>query len=68
MASPTESRATAFEPLERNLRYLRRHMTINQMQNCIIVEAAVSNTEGELRFSAAPWEFSITKGVPTESQ
>jgi FkbM family methyltransferase len=49
----------AFEPLERNLRYLRRHMTINQVQNCVILEAAVSNTEGKLRFSAAPWEFSM---------
>jgi FkbM family methyltransferase len=49
----------AFEPLERNLRYLRRHMTLNQVQNCIILEAAVSNTEGKLRFSSAPWEYSM---------
>lgn len=49
-------RVYAFEPVARNLHYLRRHVALNQLQNCCIVEAAVSNTEGTQRFSAAARE------------
>jgi FkbM family methyltransferase len=49
----------AFEPLERNLRHLRRHVALNDLRNCHIVGAAVSNTEGTQRFSAASWEHSM---------
>jgi FkbM family methyltransferase len=49
----------AFEPVKRNLGYLRRHVVLNQLQNCCIVEAAVSDKEGTQRFSAAGWENSM---------
>jgi FkbM family methyltransferase len=49
----------AFEPVERNLRYLRRHVALNELANCSIVEAAVSDTDGVVRFSAASWENSM---------
>jgi FkbM family methyltransferase len=54
----------AFEPVERNLRHLRRHVMLNRAENCAIVEAAVSNTEGIRRFSAAAWEFSMGRLSP----
>jgi FkbM family methyltransferase len=46
----------AFEPLDRNLKYLHRHISLNNLQNCIILETAVSNREGGLPFSAAAWD------------
>jgi len=46
----------AFEPQERNLGYLRRHLNLNHISNCVILEAAVCNTEGTRRFSGASWE------------
>lgn len=49
----------AFEPVPRNLGYLRRHVSLNHIQNCCIVEAAVSDKEGTQRFSAAAWENSM---------
>ena len=36
----------AFEPLPRNLRFLRTHLEINRVTNVTIVEAAVSNFTG----------------------
>jgi len=49
----------AFEPLQRNLLYLRRHLTLNNVRNCVILEAAVCNREGTRRFSAAAWHPSM---------
>jgi FkbM family methyltransferase len=49
----------AFEPLERNLRYLRRHLTLNHVQNCEILETAVCDTEGTRRFAQAAQDFSM---------
>jgi FkbM family methyltransferase len=49
----------AFEPLERNLLYLRRHLTLNKIQNCVVLEAAVCNREGTRSFSAASWSSSM---------
>jgi FkbM family methyltransferase len=49
----------AFEPLERNLRYLRKHFALNNLQNCMVLESAVSNSEGSLAFSAADWTPSM---------
>jgi FkbM family methyltransferase len=40
----------AFEPLPRNIRYLRRHLAMNKVNNCTIVEAAVSSQDGHDRF------------------
>jgi FkbM family methyltransferase len=57
-AGPT-GKVYAFEPMERNLRYLRRHITLNHLLNCHIVEAAVSDTDGTQRFSSASWHDSM---------
>ena len=43
----------AFEPLERNLQHLRRHIALNNLQNCTVFEEAVCNEEGTRRFSTA---------------
>jgi FkbM family methyltransferase len=54
----------AFEPLERNLLYLRRHLTLNNVQNCLIHERAVCNREGTRPFSAAAWSSSMARLSP----
>jgi FkbM family methyltransferase len=46
----------AFEPLERNLYYLRRHLELNVLKNCVVVDRAVGQIEGSRSFSAAAWE------------
>jgi FkbM family methyltransferase len=53
-----------FEPLERNLLYLRRHLTLNNVQNCVILETAVCNREGTRPFSAAAWNSSMAHLSP----
>ncbi len=40
----------AFEPLPRNLQYLRRHIELNHLSNCTVVDAAVSDSAGSRRF------------------
>lgn len=57
-------RVYAFEPLDRNLRYLRRHIMLNNLQNCTVVEKAVCNEEGTRRFSVAAWEPSMSRLSP----
>jgi FkbM family methyltransferase len=54
----------AFEPLERNLKHLRRHVMLNQMQNCKILGTAVSNVDGIRRFSTESWDFSMGRLSP----
>jgi FkbM family methyltransferase len=54
-------RIYAFEPLDRNLRYLHRHIMLNDIQNCTVVEKAVCNEEGTLPFAEAAWEPSMTR-------
>jgi FkbM family methyltransferase len=49
----------SFEPLPRNLAYLRRHIVLNHLENCTVTDAAVSSTEGIRRFAAAAWEHSM---------
>ncbi len=39
-----------FEPVERNLNYLRRHLTLNKVNNVTIHEMAVARKTGELQF------------------
>ena len=56
-------RVYAFEPLERNLRYLRRHISLNNVQNCTVLAEAVCNEEGTRSFSAAPFELSGEGGL-----
>lgn len=54
----------AFEPLDRNLTYLRRHISLNHLQNCFVLETAVSNREGVLPFSAAAWNSHMARLSP----
>jgi len=49
----------SFEPVERNLTYLRRHMALNRVENCTLVQAAVSDSDGTQRFAAAAWDHSM---------
>jgi FkbM family methyltransferase len=57
-------RVYAFEPLGRNVRYLRRHIALNNLQNCTIVEEAVCNEEGARRMSASAWGSSMARLSP----
>ena len=43
----------SFEPLPANLVFLRRHLALNRIENCTVVNAAVSSTEGNARFTTA---------------
>jgi len=42
----------AFEPLPRNLGYLRRHVALNACGNVMVIEAAVSDRVGEAKLRA----------------
>ncbi len=46
----SEGHVYAFEPLPRNLQYLRRHIQLNRLSNCTVVGAAVSDSAGLRRF------------------
>ncbi|MGB7438647.1 MAG: FkbM family methyltransferase [Candidatus Acidiferrum sp.] len=54
----------AFEPLERNLKYLRRHIQLNTLRNCGVVEKAVCNENGTRHFSSASWQPSMARLAP----
>jgi len=43
-------RVHAFEPVPRNLQYLRRHIALNGLTNVSVIEAAVSDASGKRRF------------------
>jgi FkbM family methyltransferase len=40
----------SFEPLPANLRELRRHLELNRVRNCTVIDAAVSSVDGETAF------------------
>lgn len=44
----------AFEPVPKNLMYLKKHLQINSISNVAIVEAAVSDRQGHGRLSSGP--------------
>ena len=46
----SEGRVYAFEPVPRNLRYLKEHLRINFAANVQVIEAAVSDNDGEAHF------------------
>jgi len=47
----TEGKVYAFEPLPRNVQFLRQHVALNHLENRIeVIEAAVSDREGEAHF------------------
>jgi FkbM family methyltransferase len=47
-------RVFVFEPLPRNLKYLKQHLSMNQITNVIVVEAAVSDRTETLSFQEGP--------------
>ncbi len=47
-----EGHVYAFEPLPRNVKYLRRHVELNLLSNCTVVEAAVCDSSGFRSFDA----------------
>jgi len=49
----------AFEPLPRNLEYLRRHLSLNRIENAAVIEAAVADRSGTVRFEQ---DASTSKG------
>jgi len=46
-------RVYAFEPLPRNIFYLKKHISLNKLKNVEIIETAVSDKEGEENFLEA---------------
>lgn len=53
----------AFEPFPRNARYLRRHIELNQLQNCCVMEVAASDAEGIQKLSTS-CEYSMCRFSP----
>jgi FkbM family methyltransferase len=49
-----KGRVFAFEPVPRNLGYLHRHIRLNNCSNVVIIEAAVSDEAGKVRFDEGP--------------
>jgi FkbM family methyltransferase len=49
----------AFEPLPRNLEFLRRHLSLNRIDNATVIEAAVADRSGTVRFEE---DASTSKG------
>jgi FkbM family methyltransferase len=47
----------AFEPAPRNLRYLRRHLSLNHASNVTVLEVAVSDRAGVGRFDAGAGSY-----------
>jgi FkbM family methyltransferase len=47
-------KVVAFEPVPRNLRYLWSHLQINRITNVLVIEAAVSDNNGECLFDTGP--------------
>lgn len=45
-----EGRVYAFEPLPRNIEFLHKHIRLNKLNNVEVIEAAVSDHEGEASF------------------
>ena len=41
----------AFEPVPRNLKYLKKHLEINHCDNAVVIEAAVSDKNGIFHFN-----------------
>lgn len=53
LVGPT-GRVFVFEPLPRNLAYLREHLRLNRVENVTVLEAAVSDRRGVVSFDEGP--------------
>ncbi|MGH9731840.1 MAG: FkbM family methyltransferase [Candidatus Acidiferrales bacterium] len=49
----TVGRVYSFEPLPRNLAYLRRHIALNHAENCEVIDTAAAATNGSTRFDSS---------------
>lgn len=49
-----DGRVIALEPEPQNLRFLRRHLQLNRVTNVEVVEAAVTDSVGEISFEVGP--------------
>jgi FkbM family methyltransferase len=52
-----EGKVFSFEPVPDNIRFLRKHLEINKVTNCVIWETAVGKTEGTAYFDRGPNRF-----------
>jgi FkbM family methyltransferase len=52
--SGPRGRVFVFEPLPRNLEFLKRHLALNRIGNVTVVEAAVADHGGTVRFEEDP--------------
>ena len=50
-------RVFAFEPLKRNVGFLNRHIALNGCNNIVVIEAAVSDSEGDAFFDEGENSF-----------
>jgi FkbM family methyltransferase len=50
-------RVVCFEPSLRNISYIRRHLQVNSISNCDVIEAAVSSSNGIGFFDKSPDSF-----------
>lgn len=61
----------AFEPMERNLRYIHEHLRLNRVENVHVLPMAVSDRNGVARFAAAAnpamGGLSIEGGIEVQS-
>ena len=48
-----DGHVTAFEPSARNVALLRRHLELNRITNADVIEMAVGQTAGTVRFATA---------------
>jgi len=49
-----QGRVISFEPVKRNINYLRQHLAINKIENVTVMEAAVSDRDGLALFDPSP--------------
>jgi len=49
-----EGRVFSFEPVPRNLQFLRRHLELNKLTNCSVWEVAVAGASGTAKFGPGP--------------
>ncbi len=50
----SEGHVYSFEPVERNLRFLRSHLKLNCVTNCSVLDVAVGNSERMAAFDPGP--------------
>lgn len=48
--SGVQGRVFAFEPVRRNISYLKRHLRLNRIDNVTVIEAAVADVDGDAEF------------------